>query len=1573
MKHFLLKIIIGFAILYNLNLNAQTAGFNTTYAVLSINGGSNVYYDLQASTGNPDFQGANLGNFTASNSLLLKGAEHNVYKCGGCDLTSTRIYYRVYKTGTTPGSFLNLNIGYSSGFTNGCGGEDQQWSNTGYSTNILSGLSAGNYTFEVYSDASVTCIGGTVYAGNFGLNYKATFNYCGTLTGALTPGNYSIPGCFASVAAAASYLNTNGVTGSGTIQFDVAAGYTEIAPSTGILLNGNGTTGNLANGSATTPIVFKKNGVGANPKITAPLWLAGGNSDGIIKISGGDYITFDGFTIEENVGNTILGAANTMTEVGIGIFTGSVSNGAQHNTIKNCTILLNQNYPNSIGIFSSSSSAAAGTSLAATSTAGTNSFNTIESNSISNVAYGVLLITPPATATLMETGNLITGNTINFGNNTVSTATWSRFPTNVMAGVIYRNGTDVTMNNNTCISASLSYSQTTFGGILISSQQNPNSAVFSTIIDNNTITLVNNGSATTSGIDFGHGLSTSTHNANNNVISIECGSNSANSGIHQGIRSQYAEISGSLSGNTISISQSGVGPFSGAVIFINANSGKNNLTIQNNLLQSFNGHIKTSNIVYGISQNGFLSGNLLIGGSPSTSNTINIQRSTLSNAFAYGIYTVETTSTPISFNISYNNITFSNFSGSAHGMGIYDFEGNANTVKTINNNTISISGTHSGVSNGLFLSNGIFTVQNNIVNLNTGSISNAGIDFTINGIVNQALVENNSIAITSSSPDAIIRGIGTSVTAVVNGFTIRNNSINSISATATTGNPTLIGIRNNSGTNNIISGNTIKNFTTGVGTGNAFLAGIDLSGTSINPAVFANKIYNLESSFNGANSSVNGISMLEGATTYNIYNNFISDLKSPFASSIAAVNGINCFVANSTYKIYYNTIKLGTSTPLTGGTNFGVKGVVMFENTNSTKLDLRNNIININSSPSGLGYSSCVAIGSGTANVVPNGFQTTSNNNIYYVNSGSKNYLFAQGSSSAAIVNGFAVDGLIQNVANNVINDTNFNATCGYYKSFMGGTLDTATYTENNLVAGSSIATFIPAGNSFAENGAQVISSPSITVDFDGINRTPSNDIGALQFSGTSMSYTNPILVAAVTITITPTGQYPYLTPATLTVSTTNNAGTSPTFQWYVNGVLVPGATNTTFTSSSFEDYDVVTVQMTSNNNCVAVQTVTSNEILINVIYPFDTNVINTQCGITLNTINQYIYANNIPQAQAYRFRVTDLVTNQVYILEKALRVMQITQLPFYAFDRLYKIEVVTKVNGVWQHYGNPCEVRTPATTTSLVNCGGSVSAMNEAVYAINVPFATGYRFRITNTITLQVTILDNNLREFRFIQLPSPQFNTLYNVEVALRNTDGTYLPYGTICTVQSPPIPSSQLISSQCGASFNLSNISMYANEYIGATTYRFKIENSGLGYSYIFDKPIRTFILNQVPGLQQGQSYNVSVSLEVSGVFRAYGPVCQININGVARQLAKNNTFDVKGYPNPFSDVFKLHLTSSATDLISVKVYDVLGKMIDNSIINVDLIREFTIGNSYPSGVYNVIVTQGESSESFRMIKR
>ena len=307
-----LFLAVVFSSLIWTNSFGQTAGFNSTFVVLGLNGGANTYYDLSASTGNLDFAGNNLGSFeTGSSNLVLKGAEHNVWKCNGCDLTATSLYYRVYQTSALPGVYTPIALPYTSGFNNGCGGQDQMWSSVSNTINILNGLQAGAYYFEVYSDASVTCQGGTVYASNGGLNYRASFNIVNPLTASSSSTSISCNGGAATVTVTGNG-GTAPYTGSGT--FTVSAGTHTYA-----VTDANGW-------SATTSITVTQPALEAtsnsivvqyNPQPTAassstPILCNGGTS--VVTVSGaggvGSYVGAGSYTVSAGTHSYTVTDAN---------------------------------------------------------------------------------------------------------------------------------------------------------------------------------------------------------------------------------------------------------------------------------------------------------------------------------------------------------------------------------------------------------------------------------------------------------------------------------------------------------------------------------------------------------------------------------------------------------------------------------------------------------------------------------------------------------------------------------------------------------------------------------------------------------------------------------------------------------------------------------------------------------------------------------------------------------------------------------------------------------------------------------------------------------------------------------------------------------------------------------------------------------------------------------------------------------------------------------------------------------------------------------------------------------------
>jgi hypothetical protein len=269
---------------------------------------------------------------------------------------------------------------------------------------------------------------------------------------------------------------------------------------------------------------------------------------------------------------------------------------------------------------------------------------------------------------------------------------------------------------------------------------------------------------------------------------------------------------------------------------------------------------------------------------------------------------------------------------------------------------------------------------------------------------------------------------------------------------------------------------------------------------------------------------------------------------------------------------------------------------------------------------------------------------------------------------------------------------------------------------------------------------------------------------------------------------------------------------------------------------------------------------------------------------------------------------------------------------------------------------------------------------MTDIVYADLVPFATGYQFRVTNVLNpLDTYTINRYLREFRMILLPNINYNTSYNVEVAVRNTDGvSYLPFGPMCLITTPSFPDTVLQDSQCDDYLVPSNETvLYAKSFPGVEGYRFRLENIGLGYVQEVDRVLRTVTLNNFTGLTPGAIYTVHVALKINGIWGSYtGKACSIVTPGAARAIAteptRTSSLTAVAYPNPFTAVFSIDVLAENQEPITVKVYDMLGRVLEQLAVPIK-IETLQLGEKYPSGVYNVVVTQGLETATLRVVKR
>jgi hypothetical protein len=747
-------------------------------------------------------------------------------------------------------------------------------------------------------------------------------------------GSYSIPGDFNSIGEAANALNTFGI--SAPVVFNVAANHTETAlAGTSASLPGGIVFGNITGANVTNTILFQKSGVGANPIVTAgENHFSGGIMDAVIKFIGTDFITFDGIDVAENPLNTNSDIAiNNMTEFGYAFFKASNTDGAKNNVIKNCLIRLNigfTNYPNTIGIFSSTiTTAINGISLAnTTNVLGSNSDNSLLNNTINGANIGIIVVgsnTPVA----MDSGWLIDGNTIyDFGiGNGEAMSLYQKIGTTVN-GILINQAYNYEVTNNIITSSNGTLSTLVpMAGIILgwSGTVVQPSTSFNNECSNNSITINNNLNENTYGIWSRVGNNSSNLLIHGNeIVIVNSALSLPNSKTTKGIFQDRIIGDLALTSNQIQISYQGADNID-IIHFIQVDVAINiKNVIQNNILTTPIGQtLRTNGVVTGISHNGNVSGELLIsqnnifinqGNYGIASNFYGIFSSSVSTATSYlisdntielrndnpttgnvvisGVYSNDGVSAVTNKEIVNNNITIEtkNLAGVTHGI----FSGKAN-ISTINQNIIIISNYCSTI-NGIFLTTGSVS---NLLNANRITISplNFPSSTTIRGIFNAVGVLNSSLneitlspefAATSSSTLNII-GIDNSV----GGSSISNNtkiSINpQLNITSVVGSSTIAGIRNNAAGVEIANNDLVEINALNVA-GNLTVYGI--LNTGLNAIIQNNN--HIDSNVTAFGSAIAlGINSSAAGTGTQILQNQIIDVKGISTNSNATARGVS--------------------------------------------------------------------------------------------------------------------------------------------------------------------------------------------------------------------------------------------------------------------------------------------------------------------------------------------------------------------------------------------------------------------------------------------------------------------------------------------------------------------------------------------------------------------------------------------------------------------------------------------------------------------------------------------------------
>ena len=380
------------------------------------------------------------------------------------------------------------------------------------------------------------------------------------------------------------------------------------------------------------------------------------------------------------------------------------------------------------------------------------------------------------------------------------------------------------------------------------------------------------------------------------------------------------------------------------------------------------------------------------------------------------------------------------------------------------------------------------------------------------------------------------------------------------------------------------------------------------------------------------------------------------------------------------------------------------------------------------------------------------------------------------------------------------------------------------------------------------------------------------------------------------------------------------------------------------------------------------------------------TTTLGTQsCGATLSATTSFIYAASVVGVSAYGFEVkhNGITYPEVISNDYRFRLSEVEGLPLL-FGATYSIRVRIHSNNQVGEYGTSCDVITPSiltTTLGVQSCEATLSTSTSFIYAASVVGANAYEFEVTYDGVIYPTEVSNGNR-FRLSEvagLPLVLGGT-YSIRVRVHSNNQFGL-YGQTCLVFTPGIPTTTIENAVCGSNVLFTNL-IYATAVTNAVGYRFNIYNqAGTTLVASYESVTNSFSFSQLTGYQFNTTYQIKVQVQMGSNFGAEGAPCTITVikeeptrvvsnNGVVKT---NMVSELTAYPNPFTTTFSITPLEGETATLFYQVYDVTGKMIESRSVEANEIKNHTIGEYYPTGMYLVIVRQGATTQTFKMVKQ
>jgi hypothetical protein len=366
------------------------------------------------------------------------------------------------------------------------------------------------------------------------------------------------------------------------------------------------------------------------------------------------------------------------------------------------------------------------------------------------------------------------------------------------------------------------------------------------------------------------------------------------------------------------------------------------------------------------------------------------------------------------------------------------------------------------------------------------------------------------------------------------------------------------------------------------------------------------------------------------------------------------------------------------------------------------------------------------------------------------------------------------------------------------------------------------------------------------------------------------------------------------------------------------------------------------------------------------------TQLTTAYCGISNQSLSNYIYINPIPGAVNYEYVFTDQATGATISKLRNngnpwLRLLWVAGLQY---GKTYDVTVRFQVGTSWSDFGPSCEVdmlnAVPTTNLMVSYCNLSGLDLDSYIYNVAVAGADDYEYQFTNTTTgAVVTKLrgnSNNWMRLKWVNCLA--YGTSYSVRVrALVN--GIWGAYGSACSITLRP-GTTKLTTQYCGTNGITLTDYIYIDPLPEAEDFEFVFtsQTDGTVYTRLRGNGNPWLRLSWVAGLQNGTSYNVIVRAKVCGIWYPYGAMCQIHLSpaGHAPEFMNNeesgnlNTDSkVSIYPNPTNGIINIAVGNNTES--TVQIYNASGQLLLDRNVNSGNVT-FDL-SEYAKGIYFVRV--------------